>query len=139
MHTRHRSMYKTSKTRSIGAIYLPETDLASKYKRLHGPNSGAANMMPIAYFSFDGSGSILTSSGNVTYQGADGTGTFDFEINNGSISLADYIVVATSLGTNPGIIHITNNGGLLRVKTYEQIGVNDIKNNIAFSVVIYKP
>jgi len=112
---------------TVGSITLSAGEI-------HKESTGSANMIPIAYGTINGNGTVLTSSGNITVTKA-ATGNYSIAINGETYSYGSYVTTATSVSL-VGFIRTGSSGGKLMVLTYDTSAV--VKDSY-FSFIVYKP
>jgi hypothetical protein len=101
---------------------------------LHGPGTGNANMVPIAYGTVMSNGTIATGSGNYSVLKTS-NGKYRITISGENYVYFNYTAVAT-LTTGPGFIDTGSVSGTLTVDTYDTSGT---PTDGIFTFVAYKP
>jgi hypothetical protein len=112
---------------TVGSIALSAGEI-------HKESTGNANMIPIAYGTINGNGTVLTSSGNITVTKA-ATGNYSIAINDENYSYGSYVTTATSVSLI-GFIRTGSSGGKLIVLTYD---ASAVAKDSYFSFIVYKP
>ena len=101
---------------------------------VHGPTTGSANMIPIAYGQITGPGFIDSGSGNFSVERTS-VGTYVIRIPDSGSSF-DWVISATRHSSFPGHISVISSPLSLQVTTYNLSG--DLING-RFSFIIYSP
>ena len=101
---------------------------------LLGPNTGAANLMPICYGHVSGAGAISNGSGNFTVTRTT-TGIYAITISGEDFLFSQYTTVVTPATSSPIVAVASSGGGNLQVRTFNMSGTATDAN---FSFVVYK-
>jgi len=101
---------------------------------LHSSKNGDANMMPIAYGTISSTGSIYSSSGNISVSHPS-TGRYEITITNENFFFKNYIVTATIIG-NMGFIYSDSGSDKLIIHLSN---TSNVDFDGMFSFVVYEP
>ena len=109
-------------------------DTDGEYQR---KQTGAANMVPIAYGFVNGSGTVSASSGNVTATYTSGNTRYDITIAGETYTHDNYVSLITPFSGGAAIAVNDAAGGKLLVKLYNSSGTGI--QGLGFHFVVYKP
>lgn len=98
-------------------------------------NTGAANLIPIAYGYVSGAGAGGAGTGNFTVTKV-ATGIYDITITGFTYSFASFVTSASIATGTAGFIGTNSIGGNLRVYTYNITGA---AADLAFYFIVFKP
>ena len=111
-------------------------DVAGNIKtsgEVHGPTTGDANMLALAYGIIRADGDIESGSGNFSVNKI-GTGIYDITITGEDYILWDYPTVVSS--SQLGFVENGSLGGVMKINTYDISGNPD---DMIFNFVVFKP
>ena len=103
-------------------------------REIHGPNTGTANMIPIAYGTILPSGSVQSGSGNFSSSKV-GVGNYRISVNGETIS-SNYTILVSRIAVAPGFVQFAYAIPQISVHTADLSGASQ---DAAFTFVVYKP